>query len=907
MLIEGEPGIGKSSLARAATLAAEQRGFQVYLAEGDELGQELPLQPLLDALLAKESAGERRLATILRLLRGELTGAADPIVAAAEQMLTLMAELCSAAPTVLVVDDLQWADQATIGVWEWLARSVDRSALLLIGVVRPVPQRDELLAVRRVVGEGRIIRLGGLPAPAVADLVTEISDGKPGEDLLRLADDAAGNPLYLTELMDALVRSQRLKVTDAGVVEVTSGPVPNSLVAAIAHRLDFLPKEVRSVLQAAALLGVDFLVSDLAIVLDCRIPELVPAIEEARTAGVLRDARERLAFRHPLIRTALYDDIAAAIRPAWHADAAKALAKAGAPIQRVARQLLQAISVPGAGPLDDTLLTWLADAAPTLVAQAPKTAIELLRQASRRCPATTARGAVLASRLADALYRAGDCADAERVATRAMSVVTNSDLLVDLHWTVTQCRALEGKSDESLESLAETLAMPDISAQQRARLLVLRARVHRDLGEVIVAGDVATEALATAEQAGDRWALGWSLHVLIIVSLMRGDMAAALPLFNRALDVVADDTALTDLALLLQVNQAVALGDLDRYKEALHAAERVRDLADNTGSLVRLAQAQSALGTLLFEVGRWDDAQAEVENLSDDFKDPSVTCCDRGVAATIAFHRGDPDTARQHLSLAAPSAEKIGNRVVASLALARSLDHEISDEPAEALAVLTAGVTSHAEELDEMEDLLPEAARLAAQTGTADAAADIATQAATLARRSQVPHRLAAAAYCRGLLDGDPALLQDAAERYDDAGRPLLRAKALEAAAIGYATRGDRGSARKAFTRADDLYDGLGANWDLAHLRAQLRRHGIRRGPRSKHRQDRTGWNSLTPTETKVAGMVAAGLPNRQIAEHLVLSPRTVGTHVSHILAKLSVRSRIDIAREAAEHDKIPT
>jgi len=99
-----------------------------------------------------------------------------------------------------------------------------------------------------------------------------------------------------------------------------------------------------------------------------------------------------------------------------------------------------------------------------------------------------------------------------------------------------------------------------------------------------------------------------------------------------------------------------------------------------------------------------------------------------------------------------------------------------------------------------------------------------------------------------------------------------------------------------------DLYDRLGANWDLAHLRAQLRRHGIRRGPRSKHRQARIGWNSLTPTETKIAGMVAEGLPNRQIAGQLVLSPRTVGTHVSHILAKLGVRSRIDIAREAAVH-----
>ena len=680
--------------------------------------------------------------------------------------------------------------------------------------------------------------------------------------------------------------------------------MPGSLVAAITDRLDFLPKNVRTVLQAGALLGVDFLLSDLAIVLNCRVADLLSAIDEARTAGVLRDAGERLTFRHPLIRAALYDDIATSVRPAWHQDAATALADAGAPVSRVARQLLQAISMPGAGPLDESLLDWLTTAAPILVAQAPKMAIELLRQASQRSPASTPRGSVLAGKLADALYRSGEAVEAELVASKAMTSVSDPDVLVDLHWTVSQCRQMQGRADQALEALNQANELSGISPQQRARLLVLIARAHRDLGEVAIAGEVGERALKTAEDAGDPWALAWSLHVLIIVSMMRGDVTMALPLFERALRVVGDDPALTDLGLLLRINRSVALGDLDRYEEALDEATRVRQLADQTGSLVRLAQAQTALGELLFEVGRWDDAQAEVETLPDDFKDPGALCCDRGIAAVIAFHRGDPATARRHLSLAAPSAEQIGSRVVASLTLARSLDHEISDDPGEALAVLTAGASGDAEELDEMEDLLPEAARLAAQTGARIAASEVAAQAAILAQRSQVPHRAATEMYCRGMLDGDPYLLRTAAERYHVAGRPLQQAKALEAAALGFATQGDRVNARSAFTGADELYDGLGANWDLAHLRAQLRRHGIRRGPRVKHRQAQVGWNSLTPTEVKVAGLVAEGLANRQIAEQLVLSPRTVGTHVSHILAKLGVRSRIDIARQVAENEQ---
>jgi DNA-binding CsgD family transcriptional regulator len=897
VLIEGEPGIGKSSVARTTATTAERLGCRVYWAAADELGKALPLRPILDALRPLNPTTEPRLATITRLLRGEFGGTLNPTAAASEQLFALISELCEAGPTTLVVDDLQWADPATIGVWERLSRSVDHLSLLLIGVARPVPKRTELLALRRAVGENGIVGLRRLTDTAVIRLVTALSRGEPGESLVNVVADAAGNPLYVTELVAALDRSHRLEVSDTGVVEVAGGPVPGSLLGAIADRLDFLPREVREMLKAAALLGNEFLVVDLALVRNCRVADLVHPIEEARAAGVLEEAGEKLSFRHPLIRAALYDEIAAPVRPAWHREAARALVQAGAPVHQVARQLLQAADTPGTGPLDGALLDWLSDAASALVAQAPRTAIDLLREACRNSPVTTSRGAWFASRLAEAHYRSGDGVEAERVARQAMEVVTDPDLLVDLHWTVAQCHALVGKTGESLESLDEAITLPGVSVRQRARLLVLAARAHRNLGEVAVAGDIATKALATAEEADDAWALGWSLHVLTVVSIMRGDVAAALPLFERALGVIGDDPALTDLGLLLQINKSVALGDLDRYDEAVGEAKQVRQLADRTGSLVRLAQARCALGELLFEAGQWDAAQHEVEALAEEVKDPGTTCCDRGIAALIAFHRGDLTVARRHLAAAVPSAGQIGSRVVSSLVLARSLDQEIDGDDDGALEVLTACLAGRVEELDEVEDLLPEAARLASQCDKLGVLADVATQASVLAQRSQVPHRLGTAAYCRGLTSGSSSLLLLAAEQYGDSGRPLLRAKALEAAAVCLAEEGDRGSARSAFTRADDVYEQLGASWDIARLRAKFRQYGIRRGPRTKHRQVRSGWDSLTPSEATVAALVAEGLANREIAERLVLSIRTVETHVSHILAKLGVRSRVDIAR----------
>ena len=122
---------------------------------------------------------------------------------------------------------------------------------------------------------------------------------------------------------------------------------------------------------------------------------------------------------------------------------------------------------------------------------------------------------------------------------------------------------------------------------------------------------------------------------------------------------------------------------------------------------------------------------------------------------------------------------------------------------------------------------------------------------------------------------------------------------------MALADSGDATAARARFTDAFSLYSGLGADWDLARLQARLRAYGIRRGPHVRHRRSQQGWDSLTATELKVAGLVADGMSNPQIAAHLFLSRRTVQTHVSHILAKLDLHSRTDIAREASRRDLI--
>lgn len=933
LLIEGEPGIGKTSLLRFAAEEAESAGCRVLRGSCDELSRAFPLLPLVEALSGRDS-GRAPVAGPLpggpsdpptadrATIADRTTGGdrptpgerVDQVAAAAERLLGRVDELCATTPTLLILDDLQWADSASVMTLNRLARSVHQLPLLTIGAARSVPRRDDLSALRRTLRPANLLRLHSLSDTEVAEFVARAVAGTPGPGLLNLAAGAAGNPLYLTELIDGLIRGGLLTVRDE-LVDTHQQP-PASLSAAIADRLGFLSASVREVLYAAALLGTTFRVTELAVVCARRLADLMPVLDEAMLANVLRADGPELAFRHPMIRAALYEGMPTAVRAAWHRDAGRALAADGAPPERVARQLLAAIDAgerggtggtgwaggngpDGAVAMDDWIMSWLIDAGQHLVGHAPSAAIPLLRWAAASVPAGVAPHGLMACRLADAVFRVGDMEEAARVAESALAHVTRPDLVVDLHWTLAQCRSLEGRAAESLPALDRALRMPGMEPRHRARLLVLVARTHRSLGRLDVAQRVAHQALDAANAAGDRWATAWALGILTIVHGMRGETARALPLFERALSAAEGDPSLIDLRLLMQINQAVALSDLDRYDAAIDAARQVRKLADEAGNAVRLTQAQSVLGELLFDVGRWDDALAELEASGGEARDPMAECADHGLAATIRLHRGDT-AARRHLVRAERYAAQLGHRMHGSVALARSLDREQADEPEQALAVLMAGLTGSAQEIEEAAELLPDAIRLAMAVGDGSAARAAAERAEAVTMAADAPHRRAIALHCRGLLNADPARLLEAAEQYRHAGRPLPRAQALEAAGLALADHGDTVAARTQFTSAFTVYSALGATWDLARTQATFRRYGIRRGSHARHRRDRQGWTSLTPTEQKVVALVAEGMSNPEIAGRLFLSRRTVQTHVSHVLAKLGLHSRIDIAREAS-------
>jgi predicted ATPase len=283
----------------------------------------------------------------------------------------LVDELCAAAPTVVVLDDVQWADDASLVVWHQLAASIGQLRLLLIGTCRPTPRRPEVQELRAAVIRrgGAVVALGPLPDTDVTTLVTAMLGSPPGDALRQLTAQAAGNPLYVRELVDAMVREQALEVGRAATeVSAAGEQLPASLTAVLTDRLSSVSAGTAQMLRTAALLGGRFAVTDLAVVLRRPASELAADVQEAVAAGILTEHPNDpdLAFRHLLIQQALYESMPAALRTALHAEAARELAATGADALSVAQQL-SAAKRPG----EAWVRKWLIESGPALAARAP--------------------------------------------------------------------------------------------------------------------------------------------------------------------------------------------------------------------------------------------------------------------------------------------------------------------------------------------------------------------------------------------------------------------------------------------------------------------------------------------------------------------------------------------------------
>jgi DNA-binding NarL/FixJ family response regulator/tetratricopeptide (TPR) repeat protein len=913
VLVSGEPGIGKTSLLDVVATQCLRLGMRVLRGAAEELEVRFPFAAIGSCLGIAGTSTDRAVQRIAELIRGESasgagasSGAVSQEYVVVEAILTLMDDWCAETPVALFLDDLQWADPASLRVLSRIGRVIGQLPLFVGTSCLPVPRSDELAGLLRSLDAhgAQSIALGPLPGPAVEGLVARLVRARPGPDLLAVIQDTAGNPLYISELVTSLIREHQIRISD-GVAELTERDdlaVPASLADAIRHHMSVLSPQAQHVLPVAAALGTGFSVTELSMVLNEPLSSLLGIIREASQVGLLIDADNDLIFRHDVTRRVLADSLPESAHLAIHARAGHALAAAHAPIERVAEHLLQGAV------MDVAALDWLTASAEALAVRAPTLAVDLLRHALSLADPGDRRQAVLRVHLCRALQWAGQAAEAEVAIHDALARDPEPAQKNVLRWLLALACFAQGKLAETLEECESALAAGRLTAAETTRFQGQIAQCHLVLSNFDEAMVMAGRARQTAIAGGVEWSAIQAVEVMTAVYLSQQRSEQALHLADQELSILASYEEIhPDLpfGIAPYMLKGWSLTELDRLAEADETLETGMRFCERTGSPL-LAMYHATRATLRFLQGRWDDALAEIR-AGQEIPDPlmvAVVPLD-GMTAVIGIHRND------RAVIAATNAWP--EEVPPSMAFAvfwnkwaRALAAEAAGNPERAFDLLftywdrgTPLPRAH------MHHICPDLARLAVVLGKPKLATRVADEMTTLsARETKSAAIQGTAALCRGMAEGDIEQLRTAVAAYRQAGRPLYQAHAYENAAVFLAKSRRTSQAHAALKAAVDLYTGLDATWDVDRARQRIRQTGIRVGTGGLLHRPKTGWDALTPTERTVATLVAQGHSNPAIAAQMPISRRTVQSHVSSILSKLGLTSRVELAEFVTTHER---
>ena len=909
IVIEGEAGIGKSRLLDEALSRVDNKEWRVLRAACEELELSLPFQAIRRALGAERSSTDARLAAIAGLLTrraGEespslLFDHAEVRFRVLEEVISFMEESASLNPTVMALEDVHWADPSSLLTMRTLGRRVASLRMALILTLRPSPRPPELdRALDRFLSEGAaFMKLGPLSADAVQALIAGVLHARPGERLLEQAANCGGNPLFLFELIMGLVEEDSVEIAD-GRAEIQDRRLPLSLHDAILRRLSFLSPEVMRVLRVASILGFSFEVKDLCLLLGMSTAELLPTLDEIVRAGVLESRNDRLAFRHHLLQTVIYEATPSAVRKGLHIDAGRALATAGRPADEVAVHVAA-----GASAGDTEAIRWLLTGARSIAPRSPSSAAALLQRGLELSDASDPMSYYLVADLVAALVRSGRPHDAERLAREALERVSTSEMVGSLRWGLASAMAVQGRLQEALQHTEAALEEPSFPKERRPRLLADASQWRFYTGDLQGAHQAAEQAISAGEEHGDDVAICLGLSALSRVAMERCQLESAISLANEAWTRVADsgmDKEETDW-IHPTFDLAGALVVADELGEAERALRSGRRLREELGSTWDLPLYTNTLAYTHLYRGEWNDAVAEAKTVLSLMEEGGargsalwalsllayIELCQKGVAAG----REILEVARQEIDMAgygmgsdqvlwceALVEEASGNMEGAWLLLERAWNLQLP------FKVVTRSRMG------------PDAVRLANSVGREEEARAIVHDVETLARDTGVALYRGIALRCRGLLEGNELTLLESVSALRDSSRPVELAFACQDAGVALGRVGRSSEAAPLLVEAIETFERVDADRDVSRAEAELRAVGVRRGRRGRRARASVGWSSLTRSERDVVDLVAEGLTNREIGARLFISRRTVETHLSHVFTKLNLRSRVELAAE---------
>jgi DNA-binding CsgD family transcriptional regulator len=875
LLIFGEPGVGKTRLLDAAAHMAFSAGARVLRASGVEFeagisfsGLNQTLLPLL-AGLAHLTAAHRN---ALNVALGFGEGPAPDRLVVSNATLTLLRQAAAARPVLVVIDDLPWLDRASAEVLGFVARRLAGSRVGVLGASR---SGEESFFDRIGLPE---LELQPLDDHAAGELVLAHFPALGAAIRERILSDAQGNPLALLELPSAWNAEPRSPMEGLP----STLPLSRRLQSLFGSRIAALPPPSRKLLLMMALDGT----ADMRVLRIVNGPTLrdLDAAEQSRLAYHDRGTH-RLAFRHPLIRAAVVELATAAERR----EANRVLAElwADQPDRR-AWHLAEATIEP-----DEDVAARLEQAAHRVLARGDVIAsVAALTRAAELSPLTRDRN----RRLAAAAYIGMDVTGELRSASRVMDEVRRVD------------PELKG-SLQAAGTAAAVLLNADGDVDTAHRLLVdaLESRVaSKKPGDTEL-----TDALHTLLQVcyvGGREEL-WEPFDRAIARIAP-DIPAALYLGSKTLA----DPARTPAVVLEQLSKEIeGLGqELDptrivRLAIASNLVDRVPGCREALWRVVRAGREEGAIASGLFAMillgvddywsGQWDEADRLLDEADElcsahGYRLLSITA--RAMQGLLAAARGDDDATRalcdEMLQWATP--RRLGTvqcfawQVQALAALGRG-DYEEAYRHASKIS--PAGtMASH---LHGVQDVLIDLVEAAVHTGRyAEAAAHVAAirESNIAALSSRFALFAGGAAAIAAADDGSAIELFEEALAVPGADRWAFSMARVQ---LAYGERLRRmrtlTEARVQLTAAIETFERLGARPWASRARSELRATG-----QSKPRVDCYAMTPLTAQEREIALLAASGLTNKQIAERLFLSPRTVGGHLHRVFPKLGVATR---------------
>ena len=904
LVLEGPAGIGKTRLLAAIQERAEVAGMRTLRARAGELEQDFPfgiVRQLFEASLAGPGRGE--LLSGAAELAGPLfdvagTGelsAADPGYSTLHGLYWLTVNSADAGPLVLSVDDLHWCDPASLRYLAYLARRLDGLGALLVTTMRPRPG-PEPSAIDEITDglEATVLHLSPLSGEGVAALLSARFGTEPDPEFSATVHEwTAGNPLLLRELIAAAV-VRRIEATPAGARHVRE-LAPEGVGRLALRRIAPLGPHSLAAAEAVAVLGEDADIDRTAALAGLARVDAVRSVNALRGIDVL-SPEDRPTFTHPLVRRAIYDDMDVARREAVHAAAADMLATGGAAPARVATHLL------AVGPRGDhAVMASLRAAAREATAQgAPDAAATYLARALAEPPADADRAAVtLELGLARARARP---ADSVPTLIDVLEMTDDDDLLADAAVALAGVLHLLDR-DEEWAAIAQRIMSRINDEQVRRRVEV----------QYVFIGSFRPAEYPAAKRVLDR------------IAIVPG---ADDPVSRQLLVFQASHVARagTQPELALELARASLAGDvlvranvptfgmscdvllyLDRFDEALVAPDVALVQARRTGHLSLYTIATWVRARVLLARGDLAAAQSEAEALHTPGAKPSQIIgmpLGPDVLGQIALHRGDLARAAEYLDysdeLEQPGvwgwAVNRGRRGMLRAAQGR-LEEALED-------LLTVG--SWGAVLGYVNPAFfpwrTEAALVLARLERRDEALELAREEVELARTWGAPRPLGNALCTAGLVTGaDDSLdqLREANAVLQDSPAALARARAATELGAALRRSNRRAEARAPLALGLELAERCGATGLVERAREELIATGAR--PR---RAARTGVDSLTATELRVARMAADGLTNREVAQALFVTPKTVEVHLSHSYQKLGLKSRSQLREELQAYER---